>query len=77
MIKGSFPLRAWNGVFFVSFIDFFASLSAPLNFKGGNIKKKTKNALFHVRSGNKPLVETFAFLKTTITMKRNLPLKYK
>ena len=25
---GSLPLRTWNGVFFVSFIDFFASLSA-------------------------------------------------
>ena len=34
------------------FIDFFASLSARLNFKCGKMIKETKNALFYARSEN-------------------------
>ena len=41
-IKGLFLPRAWNGVLFVCFIDFFASFSARFNFKRGKINKKQK-----------------------------------
>ena len=41
-LKGSFPLRAWNGVFFACFMDIFASLNACLDFKRGKINKRNK-----------------------------------
>ena len=43
VLMGSFPLRAWSGVFLVSFID------------KQRIKAQAKNAPFHARSGNKPM----------------------
>ena len=49
--NGSFPLRAWNGVFFVSFIDFFCF--AKILSEERSIKQ-TKNAPFHARTGNEP-----------------------
>ena len=46
VLKGSFRLRAWNEVFFVYFMIFFALLSARLEFKRGKINKRNKkNAL--------------------------------
>ena len=45
--KGSFPLRAWNEVFFVLLI-FLLRLSAERR------KKNNKINNFHVRSGNEP-----------------------
>ena len=44
-------LRAENGVFFVSFIDFFALLSSYVR-KEKNPLKITKNTPFHARSRN-------------------------
>ena len=38
--KGSFSLPAWNRIFFVCFVDFFASLNARLDFKRRKINKK-------------------------------------
>ena len=41
--KDSFPLRAWNGVFFVCFIDFFFALPcARLHFKRRKINRRKK-----------------------------------
>ena len=53
--KGSFPLRAQNKVFFVSFMDFFALLSAfcRLSAERNKIIKKIKNTLLNAGSGNK------------------------
>ena len=42
--KDSFPLRAWNGVFFVSFIDFFASLNASSRKE---VKRSKKQRMLH------------------------------
>ena len=63
--KGSFPLRAWNGASFVSFIDLFTikiEVSTTKQSKKKSIKQ-TKNNLFHARSGNEPLVGTVIFNK--------------
>ena len=41
-IKGLFQLRAWNGVFFVCFINFFASLSVCLDFKQEKVNNRKR-----------------------------------
>ena len=52
---GSFPVRAWNGAFFVSSIDFSRLKSKRALSEAKKSIKQTKNASFHARSGNEPL----------------------
>ena len=51
--KGPFPLRAWKRAFFVSFIDLRLKRAVKIEARAKKINK-TKNALFHTRSGNGP-----------------------
>ena len=52
--EGPFPLRACKKAFFVCFIDFFCARFNSNRSLQSKINKKTKNALFHARSGNGP-----------------------
>ena len=40
--EGSFSLRAWNGAFFVCFIDFFTSFRAQALSEAKKINKRNK-----------------------------------
>ena len=52
--KGTSPLQAWNGIFFVCFVNFFASISTCSDFKRILKISNKKNVLFHARSRNRP-----------------------
>ena len=58
MYKGPFPLRAWKRAFFLSFIDLRLKRAVKIEASKKISIKQTKNAFFHARSGNGPLVDS-------------------